>query len=173
MQTGRFLNCRVPIIENTGHVNTDGMELELRLQLAPGLDITIASTYTRAELDEDEPNLGGRDGDRVPGVPRHSVKVGASYYFPLLIGSEGFVHGEYQYVGKSYSDFDRSISTELQSFDITNMRIGITGDAWSAALFVNNLLDERGLLFAETGLLGESVTATRPRMIGISVTRSF
>ncbi len=35
---------------------------------------------------------------------------------------------------------------ELPSYDIANLRWGFGTDAWEAALFVNNLLDERAFL---------------------------
>ncbi len=173
MQTVRSLDCGVRFIENAGEATSDGLELEVYLRPLESIDINLAASYTRAELEEDVPNLGGREGDRIPGVPRYSANLRIRYHFPVVEGLAGFLQGEYQYVGKSFSDFDRDNSIELESFEIINLRLGVTAGQWSYSLFMNNLFDERGLVFAESGFPRDTVTATRPRMVGVSATRDF
>jgi iron complex outermembrane receptor protein len=69
-----------------------------------------------------------------------------------------------------------SFPTELPSYNIGNLRVGVRGDQWEGALFVNNLWDERALLSldrerctrARVGYL-----TNRPRTYGVTFRRSF
>lgn len=173
MQTSKLLNCGVGLIENAGAVDSDGIELELVSRLVDNFEFIMGASYNDAELREDVPNLGGRSGDRVPGVPELTAHLGATYYFSAFGGREAFVDGDYHYVGESYNNFDQSISLELPSYNISNIRIGLNTQQWSTALFINNVFDERGILFAEDNILGRWVTATRPRTVGLSTTWRF
>ena len=109
----------------------------------------------------------------MPGVPELTANVSLSYYFPAFGGHEAFIRGDYQYVGGSYNDFNSARRLKMPSYDITNFRLGINTPQWSGALFVDNVFDEDGILFAQDNILGRSILATRPRMVGISVTRRF
>lgn len=65
---------------------------------------------------------------------------------------------------------------ELPSYEIGNLRVGVRSDAWEAALFVNNLWDERAFLSLDR----ERGTSARvgfltnpPRTFGVSLRMSF
>ena len=173
MQTSKLLNCGVGIRENVGAVDSDGVEIELVSHPSDNVDIILAASYNDAELREDVPNLGGSAGDRVPGVPRFTANLRASYYFSAFGGHEAFIQGDYRFVSDSYSEFDRTISSKLPSYSIANFRIGVNTQHWSTVLFVNNVFDERGVLFAADGIQGQGVTATRPRTVGVSTSWRF
>ena len=65
------------------------------------------------------------------------------------------------------------------SYTIGDIKFGISGDDWSVQLFVNNVTDERAVLFdnpneLERFFAGEArQTVNRPREIGISFRKSF
>jgi iron complex outermembrane receptor protein len=64
----------------------------------------------------------------------------------------------------------------LPSYDIVNLRIGVRGEGWEAAAFVNNLGDERAKLSIdrERGLRARYGFITNPpRTVGATVRRSF
>ncbi len=173
MQTSKLLNCGVGLIENAGAVDSDGIEFELVSRPVENLEVVMAASYNDAELREDVPNLDGRAGDRVPGVPRFTAHIGATYFFSAFGSREAFIEGDYRYVSNSFNNFDRAISRELVSYNISNFRVGVKTRQWSTALFVNNVFDERGILFAEDNILGRWVTVTRPRTVGITATWHF
>jgi len=172
MQTQRFLDCGITFGENAGDATVDGVELEFVTNPTDSFNIILAAGYTDATLKEDVPNLGGREGDRIPGVPRYTGNVGLSYFFPAF-GRDAFIRGDYHYVGNSYTEFDSTTRLEMPSYQITNLRIGMNGEHWTATLFAHNVFDERGILIVEDNILRQSETATPPRTIGISTTWSF
>ena len=172
MQTQRFLDCGITFGENAGDSTVDGVELEFIADPTDSFNIILAASYTDATLKEDVPNLGGSEGDRIPGVPRFTGNVGLSYFFPAF-GRSAFIRGDYQYVSNSYTEFDPAIRHELPDYQITNLRIGIKGEQWTATLFAHNVFDERGILIVEDTILRQSETATPPRAIGISASWAF
>jgi len=172
MQTQRFLNCGIVYAENAGNSTVDGVELEFIIDPTDSFNIILAASYTDAALKEDVPNLGGSEGDRIPGVPRFTGNVGLSYFFPAF-GRRAFIRGDYQYVSNSYTEFDPTIRYELPDYQIANLRIGIEGEQWTATLFAHNVFDERGILIVDDNVLRRSETATPPRAIGISASWKF
>jgi outer membrane receptor protein involved in Fe transport len=172
MQTSRYLNCGITFVENAGKANSDGIEFELAAYPAQSLEIRLSAQYNKAELAEDVPNLGGSKGDPIPGVPQFSGSLSASYYFSAF-GEDGFVLGSYQYVGKSYNEFDPSVRLELPPYQLVNMRIGLDVGNWSGWLFMNNLFDERGIHGLEYSNIRQALTATPPRTFGVGVRWRF
>ena len=172
IQTQRFLDCGITFSENAGDSTVDGVELEFIIDPTDSFNIILAASYTDATLKEDVPNLGGSDGDRIPGVPKFTGNVGLSYFFPAF-GRRAFIRGDYQYVSNSYTEFDPAIRHELPAYQIANLRLGITGEQWTATLFAHNVFDERGILTVEDSVLRRAETATPPRAFGISASRTF
>ena len=172
MQTTKFLDCGVFFVVNAGNASSDGLELDLAMHPTDALAVNLALNYNEAELRDDVPGVGGSAGDRLPGVPRFTGSLGVSYDFPAF-GREGFIHGNYQYVSKSYNVFDPDVRRELPAYDLTNLQVGLDVGRWSVTLFVNNLFDERGIVGLEDSVIRQTVTATRPRTIGINARRTF
>lgn len=175
IQTSKLLSCGVAFVENAGKAVSDGIEIEVVSRPTDSVDITVGASYNIAELEDDAPNLGGIAGDPIPGVPRLAANVGVSFYFSAFGGREAFIHGDYQHVGSSYSDFDRTIRVKLPGYDMVNLRVGLNTEHWSIALFIDNLLDDRGILtdINDPILGGHFVTATPPRTVGVSATWTY
>ena len=173
MQTDKFLRCGISFTENAGAADIDGAEIKIQMHPGDRFDVILAASFTDGRLIEDVPNLAARAGDRVPGVPRLTTHVGLTYHFVAFGGRDAFLLANHQYVGNSYNDFNAATSLELPSYSITNLRFGVDTERWTGALFVNNVLDERGVLFVQRNVLGTTEAATRPRMAGLSATWRF
>ena len=82
-----------------------------------------------------------RTGNRIEDIPRHSFVAGASYIYPSLIGNFDLL-GEVtvRYTDERYVD-ENNIK-ELDSYSITNLRIGLIGEKMDLVLYVDNLFDD-------------------------------
>jgi iron complex outermembrane receptor protein len=119
---------------------------------------------------------GIRDGNRLPTSPEFQASLSAQFNFPFSSTMDGFVNFTGQYVGSSFTQLadqeapfgqldsdpnsppptffhfgDPTINgltfpTELPSYEIGNLRFGLRAGSWEAALYVNNLWDERAFL---------------------------
>ena len=126
-----------------------------------------------------------------------------TYNWPFSATVAGFANLTFQYVGSSYTQLadqepdvgcvgcpgapglfpfgDPTIGSfmfeaELPSYEIGNLRFGVRSDAWEAALFVNNVSDERALLSLdrERGFRARVGYLTNmPRTYGVSLRLNF
>ena len=141
---------------------------------------------------------GIQSGNRLPTVPENQMAAAATYHWLLNQDWAGYMSGVYQYIGSRFTQigdqaagfgsvnlnsfapnniggpFTQSTFTfnpELPAYSIVNLRVGVLKNKWDAALFVNNLTNERALLAldqergtrARVGFL-----TNQPRTIGIS-----
>ena len=68
-----------------------GLEVSDRWQALENLSLTIAYTYTRAIVDEEQLAAVSADGKELPGVPRHGITFGVNYQ-PWSGGSINLTH---------------------------------------------------------------------------------
>jgi iron complex outermembrane receptor protein len=148
------------------------------------------------------PIAGIRDGNRMPTAPEFQATGSATYSWPWGSALNGYANFTVQHVGSSFTQLadqeppfgtignggpafitygDPTITsftfpTELPSYDIGNLRVGVRGDSWELSGYVNNLWDERAFLSldrergsrARVGYL-----TNRPRTIGLIFRKDF
>lgn len=169
-------------IGNAGGAAVKGFELEFFARPATNLDFTLSAGFQDARLTEDQPALVeatfpvGKDGDRIPSVPRLTGAVSSKYSAPLGRRLRGVVRGDLAYVGSSFSQFndDGLFQNKQDAYTIVDVRAGVQGERWEAFLFANNVFDKRAAItVVENRIMPRSVFTNRPRSIGISITRNF
>ena len=150
-----------------------------------------------------EPLAGMRKGNRMPTSPELQATASVGYNQPVFSNLEGFGVFTVQYVGSSFTQLadqeagfgcvgcdgsprfisfgDPTIDSitydnELPSYEIGNLRVGVRSDVWEAALYVNNLWDERAFLSLdrERGTSARVAYLTNPpRTFGVSFRMNF
>ncbi|HEU0224127.1 MAG TPA: TonB-dependent receptor, partial [Steroidobacteraceae bacterium] len=165
-------SCSSRILLNVPKASSTGVEFELLAQPTDRFDFGISASYTDSKLDSSlilpvggVPTViaGIIEGNRLPAVPEFQMSANATYTWPFTDLLEGFITGSYQHVGSRYTqNADQNpgfgtftvrtfgaptISTFtfdplLPAYDIGNIRFGVRGDDWEAALFINNIGDE-------------------------------
>lgn len=176
-QSVELPTCGFPISDNVGEAESKGFELEASFTPMRGLDVELGVGYVDATLTESAPGVAGEAGDRLLFVPDWSVSLGVTYRRPFgTAGLESFYHVDYQYTGDMNFTFAPTPADvhARDAYGVAGGRVGVEGDDWQAALFVQNMFDERptlgNLRFASSGLL---TYTRRPRTIGINVSRTF
>ena len=176
-------------IGNTGDAEILGFELETTLRPMTGLEINSGVTYSRARLNgEQRPTEGGilpldlQDGDRLSNVPDWQFNISATYRFPVFADYEGMFRAGWNYVSSSNTQLtdtllDGSPNPNFYrngSYNLANLRAGISGGNWDAAIFVNNLFDNDDIMSARLEENEPLRTAiARPRTIGVQLSYSF
>ena len=135
---------------------------------AESLELTIGTAYVNATLAEDVANVSGEEGEHMPIVPEWSLNATADVEFSLPPGV-GFASVSFQYIDGSWSDFDDSIRVRLPSRQLSSLRAGVRRDARQLELYVENLLDDRGVVFHTIG----RDSLTQPRTVGVRVQLRF
>jgi iron complex outermembrane receptor protein len=164
----------------------------------------LQSTLTSTDEDGNVSIVGGIEkGNRLPTVPEFQGAAAATYTWPMTTVWDGYVTGTYQYVGDRFTQvgdqaegfgvvdllsFEPNtiggpltedtfvFNPELPSYNVLNLRVGFKNDTWDAALFVNNVTDERAFLAidqergsrARVGFL-----TNQPRTFGVTTRLRF
>jgi iron complex outermembrane receptor protein len=166
-------------------------------------DSELQSTLTSTDAGGNVSVVSGiQDGNRLPTVPEFQAAAAATYQWQTASGRLAFVTGTYQHVGSRFTQIGDqaagfgtvnllafpgviggpltaqtfTFDPELPAYDILNLRFGYTTEAWEAALFVNNLTDERALLSLdqERGTLARvGYLTNQPRTFGVSTRVKF
>jgi len=197
-------SCSSRIIANVPSAKSVGFDAEFAYKLTENFDVAVAASYNDAKLTSSVLDAGGnvvqglRDGNRLPTVPKFQASVSVGYERDMGNGMEAFSNVTWQHVGNRYtqiSDIDNDPATanlfrnvgnttvaqlsfplKLPSYDVVNLRLGVRGEDWEVAGFVNNLGDERAHLAIdrERGLRARYGFLTNPpRTYGAMVRKSF
>jgi iron complex outermembrane recepter protein len=159
-------------------------------------------TETRANA-AGQPIAGIRDGNRLPTSPEFQASASVTYSRPVSEALEAFTNFTFQHVGSSYTQLadqepgfgcvgcagapgffnfgnptitSFNFDPELPAYDLGNLRFGLRKQEWEAALFVNNLWDERAYLSLdrERGARARVGYLTNmPRTYGVSLRMNF
>lgn len=134
---------------NVGTARTDGAEIEFIAHLTPWLTLPVTWGYLDARFtDAQGSNVGDLTGLRLPGVPKHTLTIGADLHIDI---KDDF---------KTYARFDYALTTGGTALDITapdqpsvhlpldnhstlDVKAGvIVSDKYELYLYAENLLDD-------------------------------
>ena len=120
----------------TGEQQSQGIELDIIGEIAPGWNIIGSYAYIDAEVTEDN---RFDPGNRLPGIPAHSASLWTTYEIQSgELSGLGFGLG-FNWVGERQGDLANSF--ELDSYFLTNAAISYQRDNWQFALNFKNLFD--------------------------------
>jgi len=174
-------NGGVSYLSNAGSAQSQGVELSAAFAVTQGLRLGLTAAYTDATLTEDVPAPGtGRDGDRLPRIPKWSGSLTADYSFALHSDWTGRVGAGYRYVTRRLSDLESSPEViEADSYSSLDLSAGVSSGSWSVRLFARNVTDERAELTNNivSNALGQQQFVVgvplQPRTIGLGLDVTF
>lgn len=159
---------------NAGTTHAPGFEMDLRYQVNRHLRLQANAFWTDAPTMDSNPILvAARSSGHLPAAPGNSLGASARYGFSLTDDCDGFATVQYSHVGQETLGFDVNNSPKMPSYSKVNLRAGVIWGGWEAAVYVQNLLDERSNVFAfgnpfSFGII-DQITPLRPRTIGLDV----
>jgi iron complex outermembrane receptor protein len=169
-------SCSSRVVFNVPKAHTKGIEGELTMRLAQGLDIGVSGSLLEAEFDSTVKDgtgavLGGiREGNRLPSVPKFQISADATYSWSLNDRMEAFVRASVQHVGSRYtqaSDQENNprsfvsglpfggatgnvptiVDLKLPSYEVVNFSIGVEMEnGVDLTAYLNNAFDENALM---------------------------
>jgi outer membrane receptor protein involved in Fe transport len=155
-------------MQNAGEATSKGAEVEVIAQPGENLELRLNGAWTDARLDEDVFLMGGRKGDRVPGVPEAAYGGSLTWFFDAFAAMNGSLRLDYQYVGSSPNGWTLFYEpSEIPSYSLVNLRLGLGKGRWQTTLFLDNLFDERAIITVHD-VPEYWVTTARPFTVGIS-----
>jgi len=177
-------NGSFDFLTNAGKARSRGVELALDARPARGLTLSLWGSYTDATLRESfaTPLIYTAKGDRLPFSSRYSGRFSFNYEAPLSDEATGNIGASVTYVGDRKGEFVQSQATAplrqtYPAYAQVGLNAGVKWDDWKINMFVQNLMNERGVTGG--GYLNQTSSNpnwfyyTRPRTIGLSVERKF
>lgn len=180
IQTSFLLpGCGFSFASNAGRARSQGVEVELAHQLFSALSLSVQASYTDATLREDSPagtGIGGRKGDRLPGIPRWTLTGGAEYQFALG-DQEAFLRGDVRYIGGYLNRFPADIRGLVEpagDYVTVDMRAGAeVRNGIRAEVFASNLFNARQDILIDTELPDSRRVVGRPRTVGLTLRMNY
>lgn len=165
------------------------------------VDTEIESTVTSTDQSGNVLVVGGiREGNEMPTAPSFEMAATATLYFPLMEVWEGYFNATYQFVGERYTQLadqenggrdsvalnsqigaphtqgSYDYSSELDSYEQVNLRLGARTDSWDIALFARNATNEKADLSLDKEANGGARVGhhvSQPRTLGITARYTF
>ncbi len=178
------------VVANVGNASSSGLEFQLDVAATDLLTLGGNATWLDAKLDEDV-EVGGGDpvpsGSPLPLSPDFKGSMYAQVDWPVewFSANNAWVRLQWSYTGSMLNqvepltlDDGPAPQIEQPSYNIGDIRFGLDAANWSMQLYVNNLTDERAVLFANPYefdyFFGRSrVSVNRPREFGIRWIQRF
>lgn len=174
-------SCGFKLYFNGESARSIGAELEVIANLADGLDLTLAGSYNDAELTANLPMNVALDGDDLPYSPNFQGSATLRYMFPLkgsLSNFDGYTQFGIQYMDEmvQYIGWERQlpiIGRPTESWTKGDLRIGLQSERLDAALFVDNITNERWSTFNRVTTFYSVHSVNQPRVVGVSLSARF
>jgi iron complex outermembrane recepter protein len=174
------LTCGYPYNTNAGNAKSYGPELEVSALVAKGLTLDLSGTYNTAVINDPSPNAiaaGITPGTRVLSVPRYTAVLGLTYQPELTDSLNGLFSVSSSLVGPVRDQ--AAYPQILPSYNLVDMRAGVTSGPWAAYLFGTNLTNKMAELtinntvFAWQTYAITRVSTNQPRTIGLDFQYKF
>ena len=189
-------------IVNAGRAVIDGVEANFSYDITDSLSIDGSAAWIDARSTE-EVTLRGivtdttglspadldfvflGDGDELPLSPDFKFNVGIEKTFPFRLlddGAEGYIRFDYTWVGDQLNatpgsleltDGGQAAPLTQPQYDLGRIGIGFTQDSWSVNFSVNNLWNERPVLFDPPRFPDNRIYTARPREYTLNIRKEF
>jgi outer membrane receptor protein involved in Fe transport len=161
------------MVTNVGDAEIEGLSLEFAAFLWDSLDFGLNLQTLDPRVTEGNDLVRTRTGDRLPFSPEEKGAVWAEYTFPgELAGGTLYSRIQWTYTGNMLSGVSRP-RTLQPAYQITDFRIGLEADAWEIYAYVDNLTDERAILFDQRSAPPGTISINWPRTWGIGFSKSW
>jgi hypothetical protein len=173
VQTDELLTNGLVATRNAGNARNIGVEADLNLTLAPEYLLTVGLMAQSAKL---ESSGAGIDDRRLPAVPQSAARLKLTRTFHV-----GKWHGQgtlgLRYVGSTHMSFDPVIDRRTGAHATADLNISFMRGSWTAAMVGENLTNDHSDTFSFGNPYRVRAepqrTPTKPRTVGVQVTRSF
>jgi len=81
-------------------------------------------------------------GFELPDVSKITANLSVDYSHAIVTDIDGFVHADYRYQSKQYTDLDLFNTSWIGSTNIANLKVGVTRGQLTADIFVKNLFND-------------------------------
>jgi outer membrane receptor protein involved in Fe transport len=183
-----------PLIFTLGIVNfpeaeLNGIETHFSWLPSDGWDISGTVGWNEAEISKDAVLFADTDeavsvskGTELPIMPDWKGSLSLEYTFVdrEVWGAQPYARVDHTYNGEATSSLEGIQSIifvnpvrTLDPYNITDIRVGLDATGWSAALYVENIFDERAEQFFNDRWAQTRLSINRPLTVGVTYRKYF
>ncbi len=160
--------------DNAADAEILGIEGDFIWNATENLTISGAFSFLDTEITKViTPTNDVRKGDELAYAPEFQGTLRARYEWYTDSGMTMHVMPHVSFSSEAQSDVIIINNSEVDSWVLTGLTMGVAKDEWSAELFVENLFDEEAELARSFVFDRERVTYARPQTIGLRVSYDF
>ena len=167
------LTCGSLLEANAGDARSYGSELEVEAMVAPNTTVDINGAYTNATLDHPAAFTGFSPGQPLLNIPKYTASASLKYEHPVSNDMSLTARLSENVIGPEWDTAYQL--AQLPSYSLTNLRLSLTTDRWSAALFVDNAANRQAIQTINDTFFVENIpaltraTVNQPRTIGVTI----
>ena len=160
------------MVTNVGDARIEGVSLDLNAYLWDSLDFGLNLQLLDPKTTSGNELVGTEPGERLPFSSREKGAVWLEYTHPVEFAG-GHLYGRLQwtYTGNSLNGI--TDPTLQPSYEITDFKIGFESGDWEIYAYVDNLTNERAVLFDQNSAPPGTITINWPRTWGLGFTKSW
>jgi iron complex outermembrane receptor protein len=171
-------NTSTQNLGNLDRVDYTGAEFEVRGRILEGFDGYVGVGITDSDIKESR-RAASDVGNEAPLVSRYTTNVGLQYRHSLRSELSAFVRSDLEVIGPTW--FYPDNFTERDPVTLLNVRLGVDGRSWSAAIWAKNLTDTTynaewspgPMFFPNPGYTNNFVFKAMPRRWGVDLNYRF
>jgi outer membrane receptor protein involved in Fe transport len=176
VQQAVSLSCGLAFTDNASSAEVKGGEMEMEIKLLPAVRLSQSVGYAHAVFTSNSLEANITAGQDLLDAPRWTVSTALDYTLDLNDKNTLLFRVSNSYVSSS-QDLTYALNT-IPSRDLTNARISWQTGRYTAALFVNNMLNKHTILTYENSLTANSPSFNRagsnqPMTVGLDVNYNF
>ncbi len=161
------------MVFNVGDAEIDGVSLDFNAYLWDSLDFGLNLQLLDPKVTEGNALVGTEDGDRLPFSAEEKGAVWLEYTFPgEFAGGNFYSRLQWSYNGNSLNGIDDDAVLQ-PAYQVTDVKLGLATDQWEVYAYVDNLTDERAILFDQSSAPPGTVSINYPRTWGIGFSKSW
>ena len=187
IQQFRRLLCGFGFTANAGRASITGFDLDFKAKLTKELELGVGLGLLNPEITESGPGLDAQEGNRILFTPNTTAAANLKYFKDLNSKVSLFGNLSWNFVGERFStyaaqnegtDADEVSFRTLDSYNLVNLRVGVTFSNFEVSLFSNNLTGTAANFGDVVSLAAEvsgrpRFTTNRPRTSGLQVRAFF
>jgi outer membrane receptor protein involved in Fe transport len=178
------------LVANVGDAEIEGVTLDFSAFLWDSLDVGLNLQLLDPKTKANAPILGLLPGERLPFSAKEKGSVWAEYTFPgEIAGGSVYARFQWSYMGNSLNGLPTPVlddddividiidPTLQPAYQISDFKIGLSADDWEVYAYVDNIFNERAILFDQVTEIGlqtnDLKTIGDPRSWGIGFSKSW
>ena len=112
-------------------------------------------------------------GQELAFAPGYQANISGRKEWTMEGGNTGFWQLQFSMSDKSYSDIMQPNRAVQDSYNLTNLRAGISSDDWTAEMYVDNITDERAEISNTFVFDRQRIAVIRPMTVGLRYRLKF